>query len=103
MAYNKDHVVEEVIDDPRQLQSYLNDWPVAWVDVVGLGDEETLRKIADIFHIHPLALEDLVHVYQRAKVEPYDDNLYVVLRIPDPSQEHFRRGRAITSTSCVPA
>jgi magnesium transporter len=48
-----------------------------------------LRDIAKIFHIHPLALEDVVHVYQRAKVEPYDENVYVVLRIPDPSNEQL--------------
>jgi magnesium transporter len=89
MAYDKDRIVEETIDDPRQLQSYLNDWPVVWVDVVGLGSEQVLRQIADVFHIHPLALEDVVHVYQRAKVEPYDENLYVVLRIPDPSNEQL--------------
>jgi magnesium transporter len=89
MAYDKDRLVEEAIDDPRELQAYLNNWPVVWVDVVGLGNEETLRKIADIFHIHPLALEDVVHVYQRAKVEPYDENLYIVLRIPDASHEQL--------------
>jgi magnesium transporter len=89
MAYDKDRVVEAAIDNPGELQSYLNTWPVAWVDVVGLSNEETLRKIAEVFHIHALALEDVVHLYQRAKVEPYDANLYIVLRIPDPSHEQL--------------
>jgi magnesium transporter len=89
MAYDKDHIVEENIDDPRKLQSYLNKWPVVWADVVGLGSEDVLRKIADVFHIHALALEDIAHVYQRAKVEPYDENLYIVLRIPDTSKEQL--------------
>jgi magnesium transporter len=60
-------------------------WPVLWVDVVGLANEAKLRAIAEVFKIHPLALEDIVHVHQRAKVDPYEHNVLCVLRIPDHS------------------
>ena len=30
-----------------------------WVDVQGLGDEKLLHRLAEIFAIHPLALEDV--------------------------------------------
>ncbi len=33
-----------------------------------------------MFHLHRLALEDVVNVHQRAKVEEYNDHLFVVLR-----------------------
>jgi magnesium transporter len=89
MAYDKDRVVEESVEDPERLKEFLEKWPVTWVDVVGLGNEEALRAIVRIFDIHPLAFEDVVHVYQRAKVDAYDSNLYVVLRIPDPSKEQL--------------
>jgi magnesium transporter len=89
MAYNKERVAEEAVQDPQELRALLHKWPVLWVDVVGLGTESTLRALADIFHIHPLALEDIVHVHQRAKVDPYDQNLFCVLRIPDPSNEQL--------------
>jgi magnesium transporter len=89
MAYDKDRVIEEAVDDPAKLEAFLGKWPVVWVDVIGLGSEDTLRGIAKAFNIHPLALEDVVHVYQRAKVETYDENVYIVLRIPDPSNEQL--------------
>jgi magnesium transporter len=90
MAYDKDRVVEKEIRNPaRELPALMEEWPVVWVDVVGLGTEATLRALADIFHIHPLALEDVVHVHQRAKVDAYEDNLYCVLRIPDPTTEQL--------------
>lgn len=90
MAYDKDRVVEKEIRNPaRELPALMEEWPVVWVDVVGLGTEATLRALADIFHIHPLALEDVVHVHQRAKVDVYEDNLYCVLRIPDPTTEQL--------------
>jgi magnesium transporter len=89
MAYDKDRCAEKDIDDPEQLQAFLETWPVVWVDVIGLGSEEKLRGIAKVFKFHPLALEDVAHVYQRAKVDSYDEHLYVVLRIPDTSKNHL--------------
>lgn len=52
-----------------------------WIDVHGLGSEELLRGLADVFSIHPLALEDVVHVPIRPKAEPYDHNLLIVSRM----------------------
>jgi magnesium transporter len=89
MAYDKDRCAEQEISDPGELQPLLNQWPVVWVDVIGLGTEAILRQLAKIFHMHALALEDVVHVHQRAKVDTYEDNLFCVLRIPDTSQEHI--------------
>ncbi len=89
MAYDQDHVVEKTIDDPKELRELIGKWPVLWVDVVGLGSEQTLRAIAETFHLHPLALEDVVHLHQRAKVDPYGENLYIVMRIPDKSREQI--------------
>lgn len=90
MAYDKDRLIERLIDDPAQeLPPLLAEWPVVWVDVTGLGSEKMLRAIAQVFRIHPLAFEDVVHVHQRAKVDVYEDNLYCVLRIPDHSAEQL--------------
>ncbi|HVJ80817.1 MAG TPA: magnesium/cobalt transporter CorA, partial [Planctomycetia bacterium] len=53
-----------------------------WIDVEGLGDLGVLRRLAERFHIHRLALEDIVVSQQRPKVERYDDSLFVVARSP---------------------
>ena len=55
-------------------------FPVVWVDVVGLGAAKVLRRVGEAFSIHPLALEDVVYVHQRAKVEEYPGGRYVVVR-----------------------
>jgi magnesium transporter len=89
MAYDKDRVVDQKIEDPGQLKEFVGKWPVVWVDVVGLGSEDKLRAIAEIFQMHPLALEDVVHVHQRAKVDAYENGLFIVVRIPDESHAHI--------------
>src|SRR5262245_7126226 len=52
-----------------------------WINVEGLGDIEVVRKIGEIFHLHPLALEDVLNVHQRAKCEEYESAEFIVLRM----------------------
>ncbi|MCF3125692.1 magnesium and cobalt transport protein CorA [Streptomyces arenae] len=42
--------------------------------------EEEFAGIADLFDLHPLAVEDAVHAHQRPKVERYDQTLFAVLK-----------------------
>lgn len=54
---------------------------VLWVNVDGLGDAEVIKTIGDVFGLHRLAMEDVVNTHQRPKVEPYQDHLFIVLRM----------------------
>lgn len=53
-----------------------------WIDVHGLGDERVLRRIAAIFEIDPLALEDAVNVPQRAASKLYARHHVLIARMP---------------------
>lgn len=44
-----------------------------WLDVRGLKDVRRLETIGQHFHVHPLALEDVVNVPQRPKAEAYEN------------------------------
>lgn len=88
-TYGPDDLVEQEIDSPDQLTSLLQRQPFTWIDVVGLGDADTIRQLGELFQLHQLALEDVVHVHQRPKIEEYDDHLFIVVR--DVSMtEHFQ-------------
>ncbi len=81
LAYSLDEIVEKDIDRIDQIPRFLDKYPVTWINVDGLGDVATIRALGDLFDLHPLTLEDVVHVHQRAKVEPFDDYLYLVTRM----------------------
>jgi magnesium transporter len=53
-----------------------------WLHVQGTPTEEQLRSIGEAYQLHPLALEDVLHVGQRAKLEPFDDEIFAVLGMP---------------------
>ena len=53
-------------------------------DFVWMGlhepDAEEMKRVAAMFALHPLAVEDSLTSHQRPKVEPYDDMLFVVIK-----------------------
>ena len=65
----------------EEIAPLLKEGTVTWIDVEGLGDEKLLRQLGDMFHIHPLALEDVANAPQRPKAEEYDEHLLLVARM----------------------
>lgn len=69
------------VDSVDQLKQACQEGEITWVDIQGFGDRSIMRKIGTIFNLHPLLLEDVVNVPQRPKVEPYGDQLLVIVRM----------------------
>lgn len=82
IAYRGDQLHEQELKSLDTLPSIVAAHRVTWVNVDGLGDATVLRRIADIFHLHRLAMEDVVNLHQRAKVEHYNGHLFIVARMP---------------------
>ncbi len=81
IAYGPGAVHQEHIADPAAIRQFLDQYPVLWVNVDGLGDAGVINFLGQIFGIHSLALEDVVNTHQRAKVEIYSNHLFIVGRM----------------------
>lgn len=57
---------------------------VLWIRVRGLHDRARIDAIAAAVAMHPLALEDVMHTHQRAKLEDYGEHAFLVVRLPAP-------------------
>src|SRR5476649_1001201 len=53
-----------------------------WIDVGGRPSSEMLRDLGTAFDLHPLALEDVFHGNQRAKIDIYGKQGFIVLNDP---------------------
>src|SRR5262245_6130431 len=71
-----DTCVHKSVARADELPSLIAGHPLCWINVDGLGDEAAIRQIGELFDFHPLAMEDVVHVHQRAKVEEYPEHLF---------------------------
>jgi magnesium transporter len=84
IAYGKEEMTEEKITSVEEIPPFLEKWPVTWINVDGLGDTVLIQKLGEQFHLHKLAMEDVVNVHQRAKVEPFVDHLFIIARMLKP-------------------
>lgn len=52
-----------------------------WVNVYGLNNKQLIHDLGERYHLHQLTLEDIVTTDQRAKMDQYEHQLYVVMRM----------------------
>ncbi|MGF2945044.1 magnesium/cobalt transporter CorA [Mycobacterium sp. Lab-001] len=71
----------DALDKVRGIEPMNPEAPGAFV-WIGLHepDVEHMQEVADVFGLHPLAVEDAVHAHQRPKLERYDETLFLVLK-----------------------
>lgn len=79
--YNETRATKIDIEKPEDCLPYLDSDSVSWIDIRGLGGEETWHKLGQVFNLHPLALEDIVNVPQRPKVEEFEEQIVIIARM----------------------
>lgn len=85
IAFGPDRFEEKAEATLEEAAKALGKFPVTWVDIDGVGHEETLTAVARLIGLHPLALADVADTHQRPKVEDYGSYLFIVLRLPHSS------------------
>lgn len=81
MEFTPETLEERDIDDIESLTSVRDSEHCFWIDIQGLGSESTLRRMAEIFSLHLLTLEDLANVPSRPKTEIHDTYQQFVTRM----------------------
>ncbi len=79
--YSPTNLTSAQLSKPEECAPYLDTESVSWVDVLGLGSEDVLKRLGKVFGLHPLVLEDVVNVPQRPKVEDYEDHLVFIAQM----------------------
>lgn len=62
----------------EELPALLAESRLIWVDMIGPAEPE-LAVLRDVFHFHPLAIEDTHNHQQRPKLEQYENTLFIIL------------------------
>jgi magnesium transporter len=63
--------------DPAVVEKALGDQTLLWLDLHQAG-EDTIGLLRDVFHFHPLVLDDVTEFGQRPRVEDFGDMVYLV-------------------------
>ncbi len=79
----------EIVVDPAESLEALaaRDGQVLWIDLPD-PTHETMTRIGEVFHLHPLALEDALQRRQRPKAEEYEGFLFITTHAARAEGEH---------------
>ncbi len=83
IRYDSKNVEERTLKNIDECTPYLEAGGVVWINVNGLSDIDLLKKAGEFFDIHQLLLEDILNLDQRPKVEEYEKNLLIILKMLD--------------------
>jgi len=96
VEYDTTGIVEKTIASPADLPPFADDGKIRWLDIEGLGDVSLFQALGEKYGLHPLALEDALHVGQRPKLEPYDNHLFVVAQMVYRNPENEMCGEQVS-------
>lgn len=81
IEFNESEFLQEEFHDFDVCMRHMKDNQVKWINVEGVHDTELVGKISQVYNIHPLTQEDIVHIDQRPKFEEYDNYLLGIMKM----------------------
>ena len=76
--YDKETIDAKEVASVDDIPMHSKDASVVWVELDGLADVGLLQSLGERFDLHPLAMEDVLNLGQRPKVEPYESHLFII-------------------------
>lgn len=87
IVYDPESIDEHVDLSVEDCREFLESGKTCWVNLTGLHATKTIRSLGELFSLHPLELEDIVNVFNRSKLDTYDNNLFIVSKMLSLSDE----------------
>lgn len=79
--YDVNSFIEKKLSKIEESFKFKEKDSVTWINIDGLHDVELIEKIGVHYNIHHLTLEDILQVEQRAKIEFFDNYVFVVMNM----------------------
>jgi magnesium transporter len=79
--YDETHYEQREVTDIKDILKYKKTNTITWINFDGIHNPELIEKVGQEFDLHPLVMEDILNTDQRAKVDDYEDYIYMVARM----------------------
>jgi len=79
--YDEDNYEQKEVQDIKDILKYRKTNTKTWINFDGVHNPELIERVGKEFGLHPLVMEDILNTDQRAKIEDYDDYIFIVARM----------------------
>jgi magnesium transporter len=80
LSFNQSSAQMRDLSSVDELLSYNNDLTILWINIEGLKDTDSIKKLEKMYNIHPLTIEDALDSKQQPKVETFGDYRFISLK-----------------------
>ena len=81
IIYDANGLVECELDISDLANFTRDDTKNIWLNVHGVHDAALIKQIGELFHLHPLVLEDILNTEQRPKIDEFDTYIFLETRL----------------------
>lgn len=81
IEFNETEYFEHESLDLSDCLAHVKPKMIKWINVEGVHNLELIEKIGRHYDLHPLTLEDIVHIDQRPKFEEYETYILAIMKM----------------------
>ena len=94
ISYDKKSAQFMQLSSIDELSQWQNKSKKSWINISGLKDIDSIKRLGVLFSIHPLSIEDVLHTEQQPKVEIFEKYRFLSLKtIQQEKTFHHDQGR----------
>jgi len=79
--YDENNFREATVNSIEEVFPFCDSPSKTWINVDSILNQEIIEKLGSHLRIHPLILEDIANPHERAKMEDFDDYIYIVVKM----------------------
>jgi magnesium transporter len=80
LTYNHSFAEMRSLSSVDELPAYNNDSAIFWVNINGINDIDSIKKLEKMYNIHPLTIEDVLDTRQQPKIETFENYRFMSLK-----------------------
>jgi magnesium transporter len=80
IRYNKVSFEKIQLKEIQEFKELKDPKKVNWLVIEGIHKEEIIEQIGSHLSLHPLVMEDIVNIFERIKIEIFEDSIFTILK-----------------------
>ncbi|MDR0502550.1 MAG: hypothetical protein LBH16_04435 [Treponema sp.] len=100
--YDSDSAETKDISSIDEVIKLKNDSKMLWINVSGLKDTDSIKRLGELLDIHPLTIEDILQTEQQAKMEVFDKYRFLLVKTIMQKKNTFYRSNTAKKKFFLP-
>jgi magnesium transporter len=80
ITYDKTSAQIKNLSSVDELSQFQSKSKITWINISGLKDIDSIKKLGLMYNIHPLSIEDILNTEQQPKVEIFKDYRFLSIK-----------------------